>query len=625
MKGPPIRPAVPAFTILAVKAEQHLLTSLQKEARNISIRSSAQGASREDVVEHRKLNPFILSDKRMPDIWSHFALASNDSVITSHTEMLPDLGIRSPYMVVLSPDEGLLDFEQTRIPAIALTMGAPMNVSWTLPNMFVVPLALLSWSRAFWAQFRTYERTISRVSTSIISDVGHLVDMSKLDELTKVGITMASLDIQIGLFERAFGQTIEAWSKNNLSDQKELKMPSMLPWPSAPSADSESGFLSNLGNWLRRDLDAMTRAIRGLEGQVELLSGQANDAIVRKSTYEMEQVTSASEKSQQSVTTMTFILVVLTSTLITLALLDIGYLSYAVVCAAITLGITMAGFTRELPRLKWPLIEIVVVVIIFAIWPDDLSWYWIVLPASAVVGISFWLVFRGMFISSVPRKAERNNMTTNQNESPIELILGDLKARGLVDEKRKLTPKKGKWSGNFKAGILNWWSIYYNEKFSALDDNVLRFALLHEENHKTTSQNWKILTGFIVASYALLIYVYLCLKGPGHTDTVALNLAGVVMFIVSLMSFRAFETPLQEDETRADLHAAKTLIEKFSVEKPSAVATSLFKIIDELQGNNDSLPHRILRFFLGGIHPLDEERVKAIQELEELLAKGDGV
>ena len=177
-------------------------------------------------------------------------------------------------------------------------------------------------------------------------------------------------------------------------------MPSMPSWPSASRDDSQGGFLSYLGTWLRRDLDAMTRAIRGLERQVELLSGQTNDAIVRKSTYEMDKATVATEKSQRSVTLMTYVLVVLTSTLVTLALVENGYFSYALLGAAITLALAAAELLRELPRFKYFLVELVVGVVILRLWPSDWPWYWGALPIAAVVGFTFWLMFKGIFRSS---------------------------------------------------------------------------------------------------------------------------------------------------------------------------------------------------------------------------------
>jgi Zn-dependent protease with chaperone function len=83
------------------------------------------------------------------------------------------------------------------------------------------------------------------------------------------------------------------------------------------------------------------------------------------------------------------------------------------------------------------------------------------------------------------------------------------------------------------------------------------------------------------------------------------------------MSLRAFETPLQEDETRADLHSARILIEKLSVNRPSIVAAALFKKLDEDSTNRTSMLHRILHFLFGGVHPSDKERIRAIRELEQ--------
>ena len=398
-KGVSFSPEVPAFTLLGIRIDQQLLSALQGEARDIA--QSIRVRSREDVVEHRKLDSFSLNWDKKPDIWSHFILASNLSIILGHADQLGLLGIRTPYILFLSSDEELSNqFEQFRMPLVPLPMGAPMIVFWALPNMFAVPLALLAWSGAFWAELRGHERAISRISTDIFSAPDLQVNLERIYELTKVGIRLASLDVRIGMLERACGQTLDVWSKNSSPHQKELGMPSMPSWPSASRDDSQGGFLSYLGTWLRRDIDAMTRAIRGLERQVELLSGQANDAIVRKSTYEMDKATVATEKSQRSVTLMTYVLVVLTSTLVTIALVENGYFSYALLGAAVTIALAATEVVRELPRVKYLLVELVVGVVILGLWPSDWPWYWGALPVAAVVGFTLWHMFKGIFRSN---------------------------------------------------------------------------------------------------------------------------------------------------------------------------------------------------------------------------------
>jgi len=210
-----------------------------------------------------------------------------------------------------------------------------------------------------------------------------------------------------------------------------------------------------------------------------------------------------------------------------------------------------------------------------------------------------------------------------ENKSfPIDRVFAELMAKGLISSRRRLRRKKATWSHTFKAGILRPKNIYYNEMYSSLADDLLGFALLHEEGHHTTKQNWKILVGFIVAGFGALTYFYLLGWYLGHPSGDALNFACVVMFFLSLLSLRAFETPLQEDETRSDLHSARTMVEKLGIQKPSIAATALFKILDERKRDRTSLSYRTMRFIGGGIHPPDTERIKAIRELEESIAEG---
>jgi len=207
-------------------------------------------------------------------------------------------------------------------------------------------------------------------------------------------------------------------------------------------------------------------------------------------------------------------------------------------------------------------------------------------------------------------------------QKPIDRAFAELRTKGFIAAKRKLVRKKTTWRHDFKAGILRRWNIYYNEMHSSLKDDLLRFVLLHEEGHFASKQNSTILLGFIIAGFVGLAYFYLVSRFQGHPNGDALILDSVVMAFLSLMSLRAFETPLQEDETRADLHAARVMIEKLGVEKPSVVAESLFEIQDKREHDKTSLSYQVMWFIGGGIHPPTRERIRAIRELEESLAKG---
>lgn len=69
------------------------------------------------------------------------------------------------------------------------------------------------------------------------------------------------------------------------------------------------------------------------------------------------------------------------------------------------------------------------------------------------------------------------------DKNKIAQIFDELKSRGFIHKNRKLKPKRV--FGAFKAGLLN--SIYYDksteEHFCGMNDNELRFVILHEEGH----------------------------------------------------------------------------------------------------------------------------------------------
>jgi len=68
----------------------------------------------------------------------------------------------------------------------------------------------------------------------------------------------------------------------------------------------------------------------------------------------------------------------------------------------------------------------------------------------------------------------------------VKAIFQELRSNGFIRKS-----KRCRWSpfvANFKAGVLFRRTIFYNRKYDALDDDSLRFALLHEEGHHRGKQ-----------------------------------------------------------------------------------------------------------------------------------------
>ena len=75
------------------------------------------------------------------------------------------------------------------------------------------------------------------------------------------------------------------------------------------------------------------------------------------------------------------------------------------------------------------------------------------------------------------------------SEKKIIDIFNELKERDLIDPNRKIKASKNIPSG-FKASVLTSNTISYNPNFTeGLDDNMIRFGLLHEEGHLKREQH----------------------------------------------------------------------------------------------------------------------------------------
>jgi len=206
-------------------------------------------------------------------------------------------------------------------------------------------------------------------------------------------------------------------------------------------------------------------------------------------------------------------------------------------------------------------------------------------------------------------------MTADEEQKPIDRVFAELKAKGLVAAKRKLVCKKPDWWCDFAADRTRP-VIYYNERHSSLPEDPLRFALLHEEYHTFNKKNWTRLSAFY--SVCFVIVALAILRSLGILGVI---LIPVVLIALWPASSWVFKTAIRADETKADLHAAKTLIEEFEIEEPSVVATSIFKTIRARPRNRRSLTYWVMRFLTAGLHPTDDERIKAIQKYEESLVK----
>ena len=156
-----------------------------------------------------------------------------------------------------------------------------------------------------------------------------------------------------------------------------------------------------------------------------------------------------------------------------------------------------------------------------------------------------------------------------------------------------------------------------------LDENSIRFVLLHEEGHIIKKQFSKppliIFLILILIPVILVTVNTLMNKGDNFISTILpiIIVCYTVLFLFSLIMI--LNGPLRLDEFQSDEFAARILRDNFSINNPSKVADITFIEIRKLYEKDlnekfkDSFVFRLI-VAIANYHPKDSERVKAIEE-----------
>jgi Zn-dependent protease with chaperone function len=193
----------------------------------------------------------------------------------------------------------------------------------------------------------------------------------------------------------------------------------------------------------------------------------------------------------------------------------------------------------------------------------------------------------------------------------VELIFKELQEKELISTKRKI--QSSKYVKNFKAGLVFSNNISYNPKLSNMNEDNIRFALLHEEGHKVKHQyGTPGVIFFLIMAFIPVIFNFL-LSGNNLILSTSILIYSL-MFI--LISIKIFSEPLRGDEFESDLFAATVLRDSYDIKKPSEI---LHNTLTEIRlifkhSGNISIPEKII-FGLFAYHPLDEDRIKNIRIL----------
>lgn len=194
----------------------------------------------------------------------------------------------------------------------------------------------------------------------------------------------------------------------------------------------------------------------------------------------------------------------------------------------------------------------------------------------------------------------------------IKAVFQELSSKGHINKS-----KKCRWSPfvfNFKAGVLFRRTIFYDKRYDGLDEDLLRFALLHEEGHHQGKQYTPlilIVDVIVIVSSVLLVNWN---AGPARdvVQPVVWGLLPIYIWLI-LASLKVFGKYVHEDELRSDSFAARILRDSYGISKPSEVVDRMWKALTPSE-RHDSIGYRLFRLLLGGLHPSDQERVRRIAE-----------
>jgi Zn-dependent protease with chaperone function len=251
----------------------------------------------------------------------------------------------------------------------------------------------------------------------------------------------------------------------------------------------------------------------------------------------------------------------------------------------------------------FPLIVILIVLAVITILLKDRVQFMFIF-ALATLFLGFW-IYRYFTLS---------------NNERVEKIFNELKKKGAVDKEREIRYDNRVQA--FKSGLFFYNTIFYNENCCRLDEDSIRFSLLHEEGHQVNKQY--VLPPLLFTLSLMLTPLWFLLLANRELFAAGIYQALLwyatiicfsVLFVILMMN--SLTEPLRYDEYRSDEYAAKMLKEKFNVYQPSQIAANTFKTIRKQslnsEKNPDSIKNRLLFAFIR-YHPHDEDRIKNIHE-----------
>lgn len=202
-------------------------------------------------------------------------------------------------------------------------------------------------------------------------------------------------------------------------------------------------------------------------------------------------------------------------------------------------------------------------------------------------------------------------MKTEQNK--IETVFADLKSKEILPRNRKL--RQTILAPNFRSAILFSNTIDYNPKFRDMEEDNIRFCLLHEEGHKIKNQ-YGTPSLFFMSILSLIPFLLILIFYLNKWVLVLSSFFySMVLIIVALSTLRE---AIWDDEFDSDIFAAEILRDYYGIKKPSYVAYNTFAELQSIF--HPTYPKKVSIFekieaSLFNIHPPMDERVRKIAHL----------
>ena len=196
-------------------------------------------------------------------------------------------------------------------------------------------------------------------------------------------------------------------------------------------------------------------------------------------------------------------------------------------------------------------------------------------------------------------------MNKKSEKDNVKKVFFELKGIGLIDESRKIRKRKVK---TFRASLFGT-STYYDPLCSALDKEIIRVALLHEEGHHRLSQNSRWLIRY---SFLLLLLSPLSFKWPFLSFLLLLLLIPILF----LFLFRPWKKKLMQDEYNADMWAAEKLFIYFNDKEPWETLYSALNTISSIVKHPKSKLRKKIRDIFD-VHPSIEDRRDYVRNMFE--------